>query len=300
MSLPFHQQIDVLIPPNPSPAFQDDLPSSKFPGGSGMNYFHALHHDRAYLLNSLQHENLKATDLLRRRTILEENLAKGNFIFSKRKMRSQVGWLTSRIQETGFQEKAILAQLGRVTYQIQRRERQIQVENEIRQIEVQVQDPSDNNEPVNQTPQLYLNPALPAFEHADFTANQDQHMMPEWEQENGDYDWQQSTHDRLARNSQTEEISPMDQASDSHEESGFCDSSRPALGQRTVSMNDAPSDTCCLQHTHSPRWKVKRLSLPTLPDISQIWHLTADDEGALSTESGPRESNLELREEEET
>jgi len=93
--------------------------------------FERLHSERLYLVNSLQREDCKATDLLKRITDLEEtfdNVTIPSHI--RKRARKQLGWLKYRMNETTRQEKSIIDQLGKVTIDIQQKERWSRIEAE--------------------------------------------------------------------------------------------------------------------------------------------------------------------------
>ena len=95
--------------------------------------FADLQAERAYLLNILQGENDRATNLLRRVPPLEEILRLTEEPSIRRSAKKQLGWLKHQIKETTGQEKAILSQLGQVSHEIQSRERWSQIEHERQQ-----------------------------------------------------------------------------------------------------------------------------------------------------------------------
>jgi len=92
--------------------------------------------ERQYLLEILHSENQRATNLLRRVPPLEEILSLKTEPQIHRSAKKQLGWLRYRIKECIRQEKAILSQLGKVSHEIQARERWHHIENE-RQLQFQ-------------------------------------------------------------------------------------------------------------------------------------------------------------------
>lgn len=92
-----------------------------------------LQAERTYLLSTLQAENSQATNLLRRVAPLEETLSLPQETGIRRSAKKQLGWLKHQIKEATRQEKAILAQLGQVSHEIQSRERWNQIESERQQ-----------------------------------------------------------------------------------------------------------------------------------------------------------------------
>jgi hypothetical protein len=95
-----------------------------------MRDFVGLHAERLYLLNCLQHENKKATDILRETLVLEEVLMFSTASPGRREAKKKLVWLGFRIKETNHQEQAILARLGQLSFEIQCRDRVMQVEAE--------------------------------------------------------------------------------------------------------------------------------------------------------------------------
>lgn len=92
--------------------------------------FEELQIERSYLLNCLQREDHKATELLRNIRLLQDELGHGPELWGNKSMKRQLRYLKNRMRESTEQEKAILARLGHVTYDIQYRERLIRIENE--------------------------------------------------------------------------------------------------------------------------------------------------------------------------
>jgi hypothetical protein len=109
---------------------QQPMPYSLNTPMSQARFLEDLFTERAYLLNSLQQENFKATDLLRRILSAQANLNPEGLSNVQRKVRKQLGWLKHRLDETNRQEKAILARVGQLTYGIQSIDRWSQVEIE--------------------------------------------------------------------------------------------------------------------------------------------------------------------------
>ncbi|KAE9371491.1 hypothetical protein N431DRAFT_508133 [Stipitochalara longipes BDJ] len=96
-------------------------------------FFDELHSERTYLLDCLQIENHKATELLRSLPPLEERLVQNDDpSFERRRVKKRLGWLRHQLVETNRQEKRMLARLGQVTFEIQTRERWTQIEFERR------------------------------------------------------------------------------------------------------------------------------------------------------------------------
>lgn len=249
--------------------------------------FDDLYRERSYLLNSLQHENLKATQLLRTLTPLEENLKIGYFPVPRRKMKRQVGWLKQRLLGISEQEKAILVQLGQIAYHIQRRERETQVKGEYYYPQTQVPAFSGNFD-FNMEQRTHLNPAVSAFQPNLFLPNPVSATIPEWQQHHGDYSWQGHASSRPVEDHHNRGISPTNMKGDDREQANNIDNNRPWV-RRALSMNDyelIPS-LPDRRTTFSPI--PKRLSLPSFPDISPIWRMTDEDRrgsGKIAEELG--------------
>lgn len=97
--------------------------------------FEDLHRERTYLLSSLQQEDHKATELLKRLPPLEVLMQNPTSRSGHRKAKRQLGWLRHRLGETTKQEKSILARLGQLSWEIQSRERLVQIDCERREME---------------------------------------------------------------------------------------------------------------------------------------------------------------------
>lgn len=96
-----------------------------------LNVFAELHGERIYLINCLEHENKKAKNILRKILDLEDTLLLYPKSLGRRDgKQKKLGWLRYRIKETNHQEQAILARLGQISFEIQTRDRWIQVKAE--------------------------------------------------------------------------------------------------------------------------------------------------------------------------
>jgi len=139
--------------------------------------------ERSYLLNSLQHENSKATDLLARLTSAQANLDSEGTPNVRRKIRKQLGWLKRRLDETNRQEKTLLAHLGQLNYQIQSIERWSQIENQ-RQVLLQQQQLFYTPLPIHYSmPQMMLSPMSPEFQPQEHHIPSPQWLHIEWPQQ---------------------------------------------------------------------------------------------------------------------
>jgi hypothetical protein len=96
----------------------------------GLQAFAELHTERLYLLNRLQCENSKSIDILRKISALEEDLMLGTASLGRRGTKSKLARLKYRMKETERREQAILAHLGRLSFEIQSLDRWMSVEAE--------------------------------------------------------------------------------------------------------------------------------------------------------------------------
>ncbi|KAI9052968.1 hypothetical protein LZ554_003239 [Drepanopeziza brunnea f. sp. 'monogermtubi'] len=131
--------------------------------------FEALHLERTYLLGSLQQQNQDATALLRKIAPLQERPLEEELPCVQRKTRKQIGWLKCRLDQTQKQEQSILARLGQISYEIQAKERWVQIENERRQQEFYQQQQFFNYQQgirhgMQQMQSIGLNPAQQEFQ----------------------------------------------------------------------------------------------------------------------------------------
>jgi hypothetical protein len=120
--------------------------------------FEELQIERSYLLNCLQREDHKATELLRNIRLLQDELGQGPELRGNKTRKRQLRYLKNRMRECTEQEKAILARLGHVTYDIQYRERLTRIENErIYHLDCY------EMQQMQQMQQIQLNATCPAF-----------------------------------------------------------------------------------------------------------------------------------------
>ncbi len=95
--------------------------------------FEELYLERSYLLDSLQQQSNESAKLLRNIFSLEGKLLQEELHHVHRKLRRRLGWLKHKSKEASQQERAILARLEQVMFEIQSRERWIQIEQERQQ-----------------------------------------------------------------------------------------------------------------------------------------------------------------------
>ena len=247
--------------------------------------FEELHTERSYLLTALQHENIRATDLLRKIPPLEQGLVQNQIPQIRTKSKKQLGWLRYRIDEITRQEKATLARLGELTYEIQSRERWCQIENERRQHEQMLdnhlalwsgmEDMQMNPGSSGFQPQWYSVPDIP-WPNAPVIQQQPAHGVG--------YDWQPSTQDFHPEpgtiHSYASELPSQpyedieDPGSDKNVDSqalGSTVSRRLSVLPRSLSLNNADIPCQVTNNMYGSRPRVKRNSLSTLPGIPNIW-----------------------------
>lgn len=111
-----------MLPPMTSNSYGLFIPPSQ------PHPFEGLHAEQFYLLNILQQENIKATDLLRKLLSLEDILLVSQIVHTRR-TRKQMGWLRYRINEIIRQEQFILNRLGQLAQEIQTQERCNRIEH---------------------------------------------------------------------------------------------------------------------------------------------------------------------------
>jgi hypothetical protein len=107
----------------PQPHYADFSPPQ-------LRSFQELQVERSYLINSLQREDFKATELLKKVRHLQESCHDALEGPVHRKLRKQIGHFKNRMCQCTKQEKIILARLGQVTFEIQSKERWSRIENE--------------------------------------------------------------------------------------------------------------------------------------------------------------------------
>lgn len=98
--------------------------------GPALHAFAELHAERMHLLNCLQFENRKATDILRKTLALEDIISSNSASLERGDSKKKLGWLRCYIEETYHRERAILTRLGQLSFEIQAQDRWMQVEAE--------------------------------------------------------------------------------------------------------------------------------------------------------------------------
>jgi hypothetical protein len=251
----------------------------------------ALHAERSYLLSSLEHENLKAVALLRQISPLEEQLAQAHR--GARKIKKQIGWLRSRLEEASRQEETILAWLGQLTHEIQIRERWGQIENERREWQCRM---------IMGVFQgiggLQLNAATPEFQPQapclpwspmHWSAHQQQFSYGRlnWPRiaPAPEFDWQEIPPTPFPlKNSGSQDCS--EDVAEGDTKGANAELLRPLLHHRPASCNDAKLTVLetSTKYLYPPAsmLSLKRHSLPSLPGC-QIWALTPKEQGLEKT-----------------
>jgi hypothetical protein len=238
--------------------------------------FDALYTEHSYLLDCLQIEKCKATELLRSIAPLEERPMQNDEPSSKRKrVKKRLRWLRHRVDEITRQEKRILRRVRQVTLEIQMRERCTQIESERRQCEVELysgfhsmqQIPLHAESPVFQ-PQGYQMPYTPWP-----TEN-----WPQWQSHDdqegcegnyrlaaaGKYFLHSSEH--ATKCFPSDKRSPDDITTTAGPSPDQRGSRRCSLMHRSSSLNDAVEqlEVFSTNTTAASGSQVKRLSLPSL------------------------------------
>ena len=242
-------------------------------------YFEELHPERWYLLDCLQIENRKATELLLSIALLEERLAENNkSFFRPGKIKKRLGWLRGRLNEANRQERGILTRLGQVTLEIQTRERWTQIENERRMYEYELyQQYYHGFQGRQQTP---LNPASPEFQPRGYHVCREPRppvSCQQWEFYDGQ-EGSEGTYEPAAEKASSYPSDLAAQRSPSQEDApdGLETIPYPSLHReirsvslihRSSSLNIAAEQLGVLSTNTATTLvpKVKRLSLPSLP-----------------------------------
>jgi hypothetical protein len=256
--------------------------------------FDELHTERFYLLDCLQIENHKATELLRSITPLEESLIQNEHFFRRKKTKKRLGWLRRRLDETSRQEKRILARLGQVYFEIQTRERWTQIEYERRQHETQLyyaqggygmQQPQLDPASANFQPGGCFLPSTPwpteAWQEWQSHLGQGRYGGNFW---TADQSSSACLLEPAAVYPMSNQVSPKDTSAKSEQPSAIEKLRRPQLMHRPSSLNDVsePLDMLSTSAFPAPVLVVKRLSLPSvssllIPTDPNIWTVTPEE-----------------------
>lgn len=241
-------------------------------------FFDELHTERSYLLDCLQIENRKATELLWSIPPLEEMLVQNDEnSVERRYVKKRLGWLRHRLTETNRQEKRILGRLGLLAFEVQTRERWTQVEFERRQREVELYTGLFG---MQQRP---LNPESPAFQPMGYQVPDTPPASETWQQwqsrdgqKGCEGNYQPTTYASCSQSlelatdrSPSSEMSPGNTTTRPGLSREPSKSPRSHLMQRSSSLNDAAgglkifSTNTTFAYAH----KDKRLSLSSLPCI---------------------------------
>jgi hypothetical protein len=268
-------------PPTRSP---NDLRNSVCSSGG-------LHAERFYLLSSLEHENLKAITLLRQIPPLEEQLAQAHH--GARKIKKQIGWLRSRLEEATRQEETILARLGQLTHEIQITERWSQIENERREWQCRTimgMSQGIGGLQLNAaTPEFQPRAPCPPWSPLHWSAEQQQFSYGQlnWPgiAQAPEFDWREIPPTPFPiRSSESQDCSEDVAPGDMKGANG--ELLRPLLHHRPASFSDArlailETSTKYL-YPPTSMLTLKRHGLPSLPGC-QIWALMPNEQGLEKT-----------------
>lgn len=164
-----------------------------------------------------------------------------------------------------------MQRLGQLSFQIQKRERAAQVENEY-QYEAAHRQELRRYEAF----QWQTDDSMASYLRTPESGGQ---MVPgtvEWQQQYDEFGWKQEKLEVPADDHQAEDESWTDTCTDFFLESAVAKPVKPVFVRRTASMNDADLDTGC--GAYEP--ERKRYSLPTLPGLPNIWGPTDDERDA--------------------
>ncbi|KAL6851356.1 hypothetical protein ACO1O0_008484 [Amphichorda felina] len=86
--------------------------------------YQQVYTERAYLVSALQAQSLRATDLIRQYSSVDEQLQRVADVPGKqrRRLRKQLSLLRARLNDTGSQERALLVRLGELCVELQSQE----------------------------------------------------------------------------------------------------------------------------------------------------------------------------------
>jgi hypothetical protein len=297
--------VNAALDRNREPSFSPPTPANVImaPRNRGLQIpqplprsFDELHTERAYLLDCLQIENCKATELLRSIPSLEARLIGNNESFlQQRKIKKRLGWLRHRLVETIRQEKRILARLGKVTFEIQTRERWTQIEYEHRQREIKRHQNYCNG--LYGMQQTRLNPESLAFQPPGYQMPNIQwhpETWQQWQSRDGQEGWEgnygpvagkssSNSSNLAAQCSPSDEVAPDDITTTLGHSPNQNEFRRCSLIHRSSSLNDTAEQLGVFSTStivaSVPR--VKRLSLPSLSVLltpsPNIWAPTPDE-----------------------
>ncbi|PBP26829.1 hypothetical protein BUE80_DR002188 [Diplocarpon rosae] len=266
--------------------------------------FEDLHLERAYLVDSLQQQNHRVTQLLRRISHLEEKLSQDGFHFVRRKNKKHIGWLKCQLDEITQQEQSILARLGQVTYEIQSRERWAQVEHERRQHDMQQQEHFFNYQQglchgIQQMQRMQLNPAPQEFQPREWFAppylnpQTEWPGWPVWQRQGivGPFDIIDPTYapQPAAETPDSGEVSPRNAEGYDYFLAGANALYGSTASQRSASMDRVQLLILSTNTVTTPIPGHKRHSFPSLPGPSEIWQPTAAEQAAVEASEEEKE-----------
>ncbi|PVH74952.1 hypothetical protein DL98DRAFT_593584 [Cadophora sp. DSE1049] len=253
-----------------------------------------LHLERSYLIDSLQAQTQTASQLMRKIPALEFKLQQPNLRPLHRKIRKQLGWVKSRLGQSGLQEQTISFRLDQLASEIQTREQWSRIEQEQQRLETyqreQVLGYQQGLCDGLQMRRMSLDPEQPEFRPQGLFP----HMFwPESQQQgvNG----YQTTEDTSEYTSE-----PPPEASDENSQNeltrcefavGKYNSHNPSLSRRSASMDGVDLRLLATNNLMVPVSTHKRHSYPSLPGCLGIWNPTVKEQAEVE---GGNENEREL------
>ncbi|KAH7396029.1 hypothetical protein BKA64DRAFT_724236 [Cadophora sp. MPI-SDFR-AT-0126] len=248
-----------------------------------------LYLERSYLVDSLHAQIQNASQLMRKIPVLEFKLQQPHLRPLHRKIRKRLGWLKSRLGQSGQQEKTICARLGQLASDIQTREQWTQVELQQQQQRAEIyqreqgfgyqQGLCDGY----QMMRMSLDPEQPEFRPQGLFP----HMFwPQCQQQPG-----VDVHQKDDTSEHTSEPPLQGSAEKSPEESPRCEfavgkynSHNPNLARRSASMDGVDLRLLVTDNLIVPVSMHKRYSYPSLPGCLGIWDSTVKEQGEVESE----------------
>ncbi|KAG9227963.1 hypothetical protein BJ875DRAFT_530871 [Amylocarpus encephaloides] len=225
-----------------------------------------LRFERLYLLNSLRHENEKATNLLTRILPLEGVLAQDGISQVRRRMRKQLGWLRHRLNETNRQQQAVMIRLNQLNDEISVVERSYKAEFERCQYQLL------HENAMAAMRLLHLDPTTPSFQPQGY-------IFPRIESLNVKGRPSKSRVLKGASTAACENVSPHTKTIEdpADELSPIRGEFENCLFSRRPSSFDSTAFEA-LFNEFRPEPVMRRQSLPYIPGLSDIWTSTKKEE----------------------
>ncbi|KAK1445385.1 hypothetical protein CCUS01_12553 [Colletotrichum cuscutae] len=118
--------------PNPRASVNTTTnPNSGWSAAASPLSFEQLHTEKAYLTTSLSRQGEREIDLMRKLSILQDNVDSGLPSDERRKARKKIALLKSKIVDATAQKKIILLRLGDIYVELQSRETWMQIQHEL-------------------------------------------------------------------------------------------------------------------------------------------------------------------------